>query len=1259
VWSTVLSAWVVAAETARGGIRATAGALLLAGALMPLPSHAGPQDGHVTSGSASISQAGATTTITQSSQNVSLTWSSFNTLPHEKVNFVQPSASAIAVNRILDINGTQFLGSLNANGQVYLINPNGVLFGAGAQVNVGGLVASTLNLNDAELSANQRSFSGGGTGQVVNQGMINTSAGGYVALIGNTASNQGTINTPQGTTVLGAGNAVTLTFQGNQLLKVVVDQGVINSLADNGGLIRADGGAVFMSAGAKDSLLSSVVSNSGVVQARTVENRNGTIVLLGGMSAGTTLVGGTLDASAPDGGNGGFIETSAAYVKVADGATVTTLAANGQSGTWLIDPVDFTIAASGGDMSGATLSSNLGSGNVTIQSTSGANGTAGDVNVNDAVSWSTDNTLTLNAQNNININADITASGASGRVALEHGQSTAAGTGTSYNIGSGARINLQAGNNFSTKQGSSGTVVNYTVITSLGAEGSVTGTDLQGMTLTGRYVLGTAIDASATSGWNSGAGFMPIGTGTSGGTLFNGTLDGLGHTISGLSINRPGTSFVGLFGSSSGTIRNLGLLGGSVSGGGHTGALVGWHPGTIINSYTTTNVTGNGSPTGGLAGTNQGTITFSYATGTVTAGFMVGGLVGWNQGLISNSYATGAVNSNSGSGRIGGLVGSMLNAGRIANSFATGNVTSTGPSVGGLLGYWDTATATSSITNSYATGSVSGTNGVGGLIGAKSASANGSLTNSYATGGVSGTSNLGGLVGLWSAGAGITSSFWDTTTTGQASSSGGGLGMTTAQMQQQTNFTSATAANGNVNPGWDFTTVWRMYDGHTYPLLKALMKAAAVTASNASKTYDTLAWSGGNGYTCATGLGLACNNGLLLGSMTYGGTAQGAINAGTYTLSGSGLYSSQLGYDISYASGTLTVNPASLSVSGVSAANKVYDATTAATLTGTATVAALGSDVVTVGGTGAATFADKNVGTGKAVTVTGYILGGTDAGNYIIVQPTGLTANITPANLSVSGVSAANKVYDATTGATLSGTASVAALGSDVVTVSGGSGAFTDKNVGTGKAVTVTGYILGGADAGNYIIVQPTGLTANITPANLAVTGVSADNKVYDATTAALLNGTATVTALGSDTVTVGGTGSATFADADVGSNKPVAVTGYILAGADAGNYIIVQPSGLTASITAAPAAVTSVSPPVQDTLLPTANTTEASSTLVVVTHGSITRTVAAAGHATTPAPCTPSASPGTGVASTGRNPVLQVIDGGVCAVSRPLYANK
>ncbi|WP_457279479.1 beta strand repeat-containing protein [Polaromonas sp. P5_D5] len=1186
----------------RWTLRKPVTAVLLLGAAT---AQAGPVDGQVTSGAASISQSGSATTINQSSQNASLTWKSFNVGAQESVNFVQPSASAIAVNRILDTHGSQILGQLNANGQVFLINPNGILFGAGAQVNVGGLVASTLDVKDADLSNGKRSFSGAGAGSVVNQGRINAATGGYVALVGNTVRNQGTINAPQGSVALAAGSAATLTFQGNQLLKIEVDQSVLNSLAENGGLILADGGQALMSAGAKDSLLASAVNNTGVIQARTVENRSGTIILLGGMAAGTANIAGTLDASAPNGGNGGFVETSGAQVNIADGARITTAAPAGQSGTWLIDPVDFTIAAAGGNITGAALSANLGSGNVVIQSSSGNTGTAGDVNVNDVVSWSI-NQLTLNAQNNININANLNASG-TGKLALEYGQGNTNGITNSYNVNNGAKINLPAGNNFSTKQGSNGTPVAYTVITDLGTATSTSGTDLQGMSgnLNGRYALGADIDASPTSAWNGGSGFEPLGNNLA---QFSGILDGLGHTISGLTINRPTATYVGLLGyvGASGRINNLGLAGGSVTGQTKVGALAGWSNGNITNSYASTSVTGSGSEAGGLVGTSQGVIRNSHASGAVIGSFIVGGLVGWNQGLISDSYATGSVGASS--SRVGGLVGDMLNGGSVSNSYASGNVTSTGQDVGGLVGYWDSnGTANVVISNSYASGTVSGTTNVGGLVGYKF-DAGGTINSSYATGAVSGTSNLGGLVGLWDAGTAINNSFWDTVTTGRATSSGGGMGMTTAQMQQQANFSSATAANGNVNPNWDFTSVWRIYEGNSRPLLKALMKATTVTVANTSKTYDRLSWNGGTSVSCSN---VAC--GSLSGSIGFGGTAQGAVNAGSYTVTASGLYSNQQGYDISYANGTLTVNPASLAVTGVSANNKVYDAGTTATLNGTASVTAIAGDTVSIAGAGSGAFADKNVGNGKAVTVTGYTLGGADAGNYVIVQPTGLTANITPASLAVGGVTIQNKVYNASDAATINGTASVAAFAGDTVNVAGtGIGRFADKNVGNGKVVTVTGYTLGGADAGNYTVVQPTGFTANITPANLAVTGVGANNKVYDTTTTATLNGTAAVTALGGDTVTLGGTGSGNFANKNVGNGKVVTVTGYTLGGADAGNYTVVQPTSVTANITPASLAVTGVG--ANNKVYDTTTTATLSGTAAVTALGGDTVTVGGTG---------------------------------------------
>ncbi|WP_246038936.1 beta strand repeat-containing protein [Peristeroidobacter soli] len=270
---------------------------------------------------------------------------------------------------------------------------------------------------------------------------------------------------------------------------------------------------------------------------------------------------------------------------------------------------------------------------------------------------------------------------------------------------------------------------------------------------------------------------------------------------------------------------------------------------------------------------------------------------------------------------------------------------------------------------------------------------------------------------------------------------------------------------------------------------------------------------------------------------------------------------------------TASITPRAIDVRGVVANDKVYDATTSASLTtgGAFLDAVIGNDNVVLGGSAIGAFADKNVGNGKAVTVTGFTLSGSDAGNYTLNQPTGLAASITRAQLTMVGVTAQDKVYDATTTATLSGGTLTGVLLSDNVTAGPGAGNFADKNVGTGKAVTTTGFELGGVDARNYELIQPTGLTANITPASITVAGVIADDKVYDAGVTATLSGTATMSGvLGTDVVALSGTPSALFADKNVGNDIAVTVFGYSLAGADASNYVLTQPTGLAADITPA-----------------------------------------------------------------------------------------
>jgi filamentous hemagglutinin family protein len=1719
-------------------------------------STASPSEGQVTAGSGNISQSGLTTTVDQHSQNLSLNWQSFNIGADSTVNFVQPNAQSVAVNRIADANGSVILGRLNANGQVFLINPNGVLFGQGAQVNVGGLVASTLDIDDGQLAGGTRHFGGNdsGRGSVVNRGTINAAKGGYVALLGPQVTNHGTLNAPGGTVALAGGHAVTLSFDGNRLLSLQVDKSTLNALADNRQLIVANGGQVLMSAGAKDSLLASVVNNSGTIQAQTVENRAGKIVLLGGMGAGTTQVAGTLDASAPAGGNGGFIETSAAHVQVQDSARITTAAAQGKTGTWLIDPTDYTIAASGGDITGAALSANLGTSDITILSSAGMHGgTRGDVNVNDSVTWSA-NKLTLNAQNNININTAMHGSG-NASLALEYGQGAMAAGNTST-VHVRAPVNLPAGDNFSTRQGLNGVVVNYRVITSLGGAGSVTGTDLQGINgnLNANYVLGSNIDASATAGWNAGAGFVPI-TGyvtvpdngpmcpqmcTQTQTLpFTGIFDGLGHTISNLTVNRPTESNIGLFGiiQSGAAVRNLGLVGGGISGKSQVGGLAGQNKGAISNDYATANINGRSS-VGGLAGSNGGTISSSHATGdindvtSIDVGVIssIGGLVGFNNAVIDNSYSTGNVNGTnymgglvgsnetggmvsnsyatgnvvddynyrgnyyngglvgfntaqistsyasgsvidniyngglvglsagggtvtnsywnsttntrgigennnaatatglnaaqmqiasnfagfnftsipgaagnnwvmvdgdgslnnaggaagatrpmlaseysttinnahqlqlmamglgasytlgqnidagatgtssdvwarasfipvgkdnarflgvldgqshaiadliinanlltgrpspdfvglfgvtgagsilrnvglvggsvtgqyagalagqnsgtvsnsyaavdvigtkvagglvygnigtidrsyatgtvsgvaaagglagvnygnrpednpdsipgdaigmisnsyatgnvSGSTLVGGLVGTNQAAATIRNSYATGEVTATGGNVGGLAGAneyiitnsYATGSVTSSgnnvgglvgkntggstslvfsrggaISNSYASGAVSGNDQVGGLVGTNgeagqiTAGTSHSITNSYATGTVSGHNHVGGLAGANIGDRGgygedggdaagttgarsvITNSYATGTVTSTGDYSGGlvglnqggqggtggmaemdgvdggnggvggaavvvdsyasglvtGLGHTgsligsslqgevgdpgwidmggipgqggaggqatqtgsasldATAMMQLASFSSWNDASPNTiaNTG-DSGAVWRIYEGHTAPLLISFMTGLTLAgAPDVAVTYNGSAQSGSsigapsgvlgaaatgtdagfyNGYYSTqqgydiTGGNLTINavalNAISLdGTRAYDGTTD--VAAGIFTLSGMvggedlkltgvgtiasknvGTYNVNLGtltlgdgstglasnYTFVGGTQTATITKADLLVAGLIGVNRIYDATTSAVLSGTGTLAKFGTDDVTLAGTAVGSFADKNAGINKAITVSGISLAGADAGNYQLIQPTGLSANVDKASLVVTGGTAGNRTYDGTATAAISG-ATISAFGADAVSLTNAtSGSFADKNVGIGKAVSMTAGLTG-ADAGNYTLVQQTGMSANVDQASLVVTGATASNRTYDGTTTAAITG-ATITALGADSVSLTNATSGGFADKNIGIGKAVSMTAG-LTGADAGNYTLVQQTGMSANVTPA-----------------------------------------------------------------------------------------
>jgi filamentous hemagglutinin family protein len=352
-----------------------------------------------------------------------INWGSFSINVGELTRFIQPSALSAVLNRVIGQDPSAILGALQSNGRVFLLNPNGIVFGAGSQINVAGLVASTLKMSNDDFLNNRMKFTdGAGAGSVVNNGNI---TGGSVYLVGNAVTNNGLITSPGGEVVLAAGNSVELVNPGTPNLRVEIV--APDNEARNLGTITAEAGRIGIYAG--------LINNSGTLNASSAVSEGGKILLkakkditltstsvldASGKGGGeivafadnNTYVDGTLNASAPTSGNGGFIETSGKNrVKIADTAFVTTAAAQGKTGTWLIDPNSFVIAASGGDTTGGAISGQLANNNLVITSNEGSGqygGTNGDILVNDSIEWYNSNSLTLTAIGNVEVNASIT-----------------------------------------------------------------------------------------------------------------------------------------------------------------------------------------------------------------------------------------------------------------------------------------------------------------------------------------------------------------------------------------------------------------------------------------------------------------------------------------------------------------------------------------------------------------------------------------------------------------------------------------------------------------------------------------------------------------------------------------------------------------------------------------------------------------------------------------------------------------------------------
>jgi filamentous hemagglutinin family protein len=831
-----------------------------------------PAGERIVFGSGQILREGATLTIVQESNAMIIEWEHFDIDAGARVVFRQPTDSIGAVNRIRQPEVSRISGDLFADGKVGIMNSSGINLEKTSRLKAKHVMVSTLHTPDADFFSGSMDFHP----EIKN---IPNETGGCITQSGS----------------------------------IEADGGTVELRTQSGGEIE----------------------NSGIIRARTTESGSGRILLIADRSTGRVVVGGTLDASAPGGGSGGFIETSAADVQIHPDAVITTRGKNGKSGQWLLDPTDFIIAPENGDLTGDQLSRYLQDSDIEIQSTSGTTEGKGDIYVNDHITWSA-NTLTLSAYRNIFINREIFGS-QTAALTLRYGQGSSNGIvdGKSADYMVNAPVNLPKGLNFQTQQGFNGYPRNFTIITELGEPGSTTTQDLQGISgnLKGSrgYALGCDIDASSTRFWNNGSGFSPITKIDDDGSrwLFSGILDGLGHKVSDLYICNQDRDCVGLIYTNCGTIRNL----------------------TLKNMQVDTQ---DRNFVGALAGKNFGIILNCSSTGSIAGNAFVGGLVGENSGYISTCYSTASV---SGISNVGGVAGIQSNP--------TG--------------------VDSYLMNSYAGGIVTGQDFVGGLVGCNGPAVDGRnlwIKNCYSSARVNGTKSAGGI----NCGPGRTStinSFWDTEA-GGLRVSGSGTGKTTEEMKRLETFLEA---------GWDIDnqphtqSIWRIYDGFTYPLLRNFMTPITLELSG-SKPYDKTA------EIFPETLELTCSSADIWfpERVMVGEISTTSPNAGSYPLEPDFVYSHQEGYDIEFsAPSTYIITPAPLTVTAKDVAKK-FDGTPFQ-----------GGDGVTCKGFISGESINDLEGT---VNYGGDSQGAVDPGTYCII-PSGLFSN----NYDISFVSGTLQIY--------------------------------------------------------------------------------------------------------------------------------------------------------------------------------------------------------------------------------------------------------
>ena len=744
-----------------------------------------PTGGSVASGGVTISKPSSSQlTIKQSTNSAIVNWQSFSIGAGASVDIDQPNSSSVMLNRVTGNTKSTIAGQLNANGQVFLVNPNGIAISKTGKVSAAGFVGSSLDISDEDFKAGKLRFKGkGASAAVTNEGSVSIGSGGYAALLGGSVDNSGTVSVPLGKVGLGSGEEATLDLSGDGFLQIAVPTKAdgTGALVGNSGVISADGGRVEIKAAAAKEAARQAVNMSGLVEARTVSGQSGEIVLGGG--DGSVEVSGKLDASAKAGGQSGKVTVTGRRLKL-KGATVDTSGKDG-GGTVKI----------GGDKQGSGTLQHAATTEIDKDTTISADAT-GKGDGGTVIVWSDEQTAFAGK-----ISARGGDQGGNGGFVEVSGKQRLDFTGSAdlrarfgytgdllldpYNV----TISNAAGNTGgSMSANTDDSVINVTMLQNLLATANVTISTGSGGSQAGDITVAAPITWSANTltldAYHSivfsadatigGVGGLALVTnhGGSGGVMsyalgasvtFTGTQGAQALSINGQSytliydvngLQAINSALSGRYALANtidasdtynwngvkgfiplGTDGNTNILNG---GNGFNGTFDGL--GNTIDYLRSTPGGANYAGLFGYIGGGGAVRNVGLVDVSVMASYETGAIAGWNKGSISGVWASGQIH---GAGSTGGLVG--RNDGSITRSFSTVGVNARDDNnAGGLVGF---NAASGTISQSYSYGWVLGSRFVGGLVGQNQ----GSISDSYSTGPASGTlgePTVGGLVGL-------------------------------------------------------------------------------------------------------------------------------------------------------------------------------------------------------------------------------------------------------------------------------------------------------------------------------------------------------------------------------------------------------------------------------------------------------------------------------------------------------------------------------